>query len=157
MPAFKTLWDNFPDADAVKARCFNKQNSGGSPFDDYCAILLSECFIKSGISLNEAPPGKRCWSHTGAKHILLAEHLAGWLADKPPRGFGKKQNVQPGNFQTSLSGRTGVIFFKDFWQRAGQRIESRSGDHIDLWSKNRITGGSMLYRSFIEFLGLVST
>lgn len=26
MPSFKTLWDNFPDHDQVKARCFNKRN-----------------------------------------------------------------------------------------------------------------------------------
>jgi len=50
MVAFKTLWDNFPDADLVKSRCFNKQTKGSEPFDNYCAILLSECFIQSGVS-----------------------------------------------------------------------------------------------------------
>ena len=35
-------------------------------------------------------------------------------------------------------------------------LKDRSGDHIDLWNKNRITGGSMFYRSIIELFGFVS-
>ena len=55
-----------------------------------------------------------------------------------------------------LAGRTGVVFFKDCWSRTNETFEGRSGDHIDLRSKNGITRGSMLYRSLIEFLGFVS-
>ena len=64
--------------------------------------------------------------------------------------------LQSTSFQNSLSGRTGVVFFKDYWQRQGESVGGRSGDHIDLWNKSRITEGSMMYRAIIEFLGFVS-
>jgi hypothetical protein len=156
MVAFVTLWNSFPDADSLKAKCFNKQAKSSEPFENYCAILLSECFLKSGIDLSKCPPGHRCWSHSGPRHVLIAEHLAKWLADSPPAGFGKREKIDPVKFQSILAGRTGVVFFKDYWQRGRESSAGRSGDHIDLWSKSRITGGSMFYRGIIEFLGLVS-
>lgn len=156
MIAFKTLWDNFPDSDTVSAKCFNKQAKSSKPFDNYCAILLSECFINAGVSFAKCPAGHRCWSHSGAKHVLTAEHIAKWLKNAPPSGFGKAESIDASKFQSTLSGRTGVIFFKDYWQRSGETEQGRSGDHIDLWSKSRITGGSMFYRSVIELFGLVS-
>ena len=72
MADFKTLWDNFPDKDAVAGRCFNKQKGGQQPFDNYCAILLSECLVRSGMTVDRCP-GTKCWSHEGARHVLRAE------------------------------------------------------------------------------------
>lgn len=156
MTTFKTLWDNFPeDKDAIKGKCFNKQASGNAPFDNYCSILMSECFIRAGISL-ESCTGVKCWSHQGKKHIIRAQQFAECLSASPPKGFGKKEIIKPGEFQKMLNGRTGVIFFKDYWTRGNESFQNRSGDHIDLWNKNRITGSSMWYRSIIEFLGFVS-
>ena len=155
MTNFITLWNNFPDYEEMKKKCVNKQKKNESPFDNYCSILMSECMIKSGIRLDQCP-GTKCWSHVGSKHIIKAEDLASWLAKSQPSGFGKKEDIKPIEFQKQLSGRTGVIFFKDYWQRGNESFEGRSGDHIDLWSYNKITGGSMLYRSVIEFFGLVS-
>lgn len=155
MTAFKTLWGNFPDDDTIRSVCFNKQVKGSTPFENYCSILLSECFLKSKISLDTCQ-GARCWSHGGSKHILRAEQLAHWLAKSPPNGFGRKQDATPSQFQKELSGRTGVVFFKDYWTRGNESFANRSGDHIDLWNKNEITGSGMLYRSLIEFLGFVS-
>ena len=153
---FKTLWDNFPrDKDAIKKKCFDKNSSGSAPFDNYCSILMSECLIQSGISL-ERCGGAKCWSHAGARHVIRAQQLAEWLSASPPAGFGKKERITPGEFQKILSGRTGVVFFKDYWMRGGETFPNRSGDHIDLWNRNRITEGGMWYRSMIEFLGLVS-
>ncbi|MCB1915969.1 MAG: hypothetical protein KDG52_09660 [Rhodocyclaceae bacterium] len=155
MADFKTLWDNFPDKDAVAGRCFNKQKGGQQPFDNYCAILLSECLVRSGMTVDRCP-GTKCWSHEGARHVLRAEDLAAWFDKSPPEGFGARENVAPAEFQKRLSGRTGVVFFKDYWTRGNERFASRSGDHIDLWRRNEITGGGMFYRSLIEMLGLVS-
>ena len=149
------MWDNFPDDEAVKKKCFNKQTSGSVPFDNYCSIVISECFNQSGVSL-ESCPGVKCWSHAGKKHVIRAEQLAIWLSTNPPNGFGERENIEPGEFQKQLTGRTGVVFFKDYWSRGNEISGNRRGDHIDLWNKNRITGGSMLYRSIIELLGLVS-
>jgi hypothetical protein len=156
MPNFKTLWDNYPDPADIKARCQNKQSGGSTPFENYCAILMSECLTKSGVDLGKCPPKYKCWSHAGPRHVILAENLAEWLSKSQPEGFSKPIKVNPVNFQKALSGKTGVVFFKDYWKRPGESDEGRSGDHIDLWNKSRITEGSMAYRAVIEFFGFVS-
>ena len=156
MADFKTLWDKFPDQDELEKICFNKQpRSDTQPFDNYCSIVMSECFARSGIQVDRCP-GAKCWSHAGSKHVIRAEDLANWLAASPPAGFGRKEVIAPASFQADLAGRTGVIFFKDYWTRGNEPFANRSGDHIDLWNKSRISGASMLYRALIEMLGLVS-
>ncbi len=117
--------------------------------------MLSDCFIKSGVktSLFKA---KRCWSHAGIKHILLAEELAKSLKAHLPAGFKPMKKVLPGSFQSDLDGKTGIIFFKDYWQRGSENFNSRSGDHIDLWNKDKITSSSMFMRSVYEFFGVLS-
>ena len=155
MSNFETLWKNFPDKEIMKKKCTNKQKDSNKPFSDYCAILLSECFNKSGIDIS-LMKGTRCWSHPGKKHILLAEDLAKGLKSYKPSSFGNLEKVTPGSFQDILSDKTGIIFFKDYWQRGKESFENRSGDHIDLWNKNEITSSGMLFRSVLEFLGRVS-
>ncbi len=155
MVNFDILWKNFPEKEVVKTQCFNKQRTKNEPFDNYCAILLSECFIKSGMDLSLFS-GARCWSHKGKHHIIRAEELASSLKLRVPTSFSQPQKIVPGSFQTLLNGKTGVIFFKDYWQRGKESLEQRSGDHIDLWNKDRITSSSMLTRSILEFFGRVS-
>ena len=155
MANFNTIWSNFPDGEKIKSKCFNKQPTSEQPFSNYCAILMSECLIRSGIQVSSCP-GTKCWSHSGSKHLLLANDLAVWLAKTPPTGIGRKEKIKAGSFQQKLSGRTGIVFFKDYWTRGNESFENRSGDHIDLWNKYKITGGSMFYRSIIELFGFVS-
>lgn len=155
MSLFAQLWKNFPKKEDVAATCSNRQKDSNKPFDDYCAIMLSECLNRSSVFVSTFK-GNKCWSHGGLKHILLAEDLANGLKTAPPKGFGKMEKIAPGDFQTVLKGRAGVIFFKDYWQRGNEKFENRSGDHIDLWNNDRITGGGMFYRSIIELLGFVS-
>lgn len=64
--------------------------------------------------------------------------------------------VTPGSFQTALKDKTGVIFFKDYWQRGSESFVNRSGDHIDLWNKDEITGSGIFMRSIYELFGAVS-
>lgn len=87
---FDNLWLNYPDKDALKKTCFNKQLKSSAPFSDYCAIMLSESLIKSGITLNSFK-GSKCWSHPGLKHALLAEQLAHWLEGNIIQGLGKTE------------------------------------------------------------------
>jgi hypothetical protein len=136
-------------------QCTNKQKTTNEPFSDYCAIMLSECLTRSGIDLASIK-GSRCWSHLGKKHLLLAEELAIGLKNNTPKGFGSTEKILPGSFQSILDGKTGVIFFKDYWQRGKESFGQRSGDHIDLWDKDRITSSSMFIRGILEFFGRVS-
>ncbi|WP_075186119.1 type VI secretion system amidase effector protein Tae4 [Teredinibacter haidensis] len=155
MPSFETLWRRYPDKDKIKAICTNKQRDSNKPFSDYCAIMMSECFIRSGVDLS-LYKGNRCWSHSGKKHVLLAEDFANGLSKFNPPVFSNVTKIPPGSFQTQLEGKTGVIFFKDYWQRGKESFERRSGDHIDLWNKDRITSSSMFVRGVLEFFGRVS-
>jgi hypothetical protein len=86
----------------------------------------------------------------------LAEDLAKGLKASPPRDFGQMIHVNPKTFQKELADKTGVIFFKDYWPRGNESEETRSGDHIDLWDKDKITSSSMFFRSVYEFFGAVS-
>lgn len=152
---FETLWKNFPNEVAIKSQCTNKQPTSNKPFGNYCSIMLSDCLIKSGVDLSLIK-AKRCWSHEGKKHILLAEELANGLKSNNLSGLSPAQRISPGSFQNQLKDKTGIIFFKDYWQRGNESFSSRSGDHIDLWNKGSITSGGMFLRSVYEIFGLVS-
>lgn len=147
---FTQLWKNFPKGDKIVKKCYNAQDDGiQTPFDDYCAIRLSESFNRSGVNIGGLG-GKRCWSHKeGLKHFLLAEELANSLKRNPPKVFSNAIEVPPATFQKVLK-KTGVIFFKDYWTRGKETFENRSGDHIDLWNKDRLTGRPMWLRELYE-------
>jgi len=155
MTKFNTLWKNFPQKAPIEKKCRNRQKTSDTSFENYCAILLSECFIRSGIDISHLKADK-CWSHSGKKHIIRAEEMANALKSNTPNGFTKAIKVNPGSFQTLLKDKTGVIYFKDYWQRDKETFHNRSGDHIDLWNKDEITSSSMFTRSILEFLGRVS-
>lgn len=155
MSKFNEIWKNFPETDLIKAKCQNKQETRSSPFGNYCAILLSDALIKTGVSTVGASV-KKCWGHPGMKHILLAEEMANWLNKSNYSWLGKVQKVSPYSFQKDLDGKTGIIFFKDYWQRGNESFPNRSGDHIDLWNKDKITSGGMTSRAIYEFFGVVS-
>lgn len=91
--------------------CRNRQENSDKPFDDYCAILLSECFNRSGVLISSFK-GNRCWSHSGQKHMLLAEDLAKGLMKSLPKDFSKMEKIKSSDFQKVLKGRQGVIFLK---------------------------------------------
>lgn len=117
--------------------------------------MLSDALIKLGVSTINAK-ARKCWGHPGMKHILLAEEMAAWLKQSGFIWLGKAKKINPGSFQKELDGKTGIVFFKDHWQRGNETFDSRSGDHIDLWNKDELTGGSMLTRTIYEFFGIVS-
>ncbi len=54
---FNELWKNFPRDNEkvfVRAKCQNKQPAYTKPFENYCAVYLSEALIKSGINTSNA-------------------------------------------------------------------------------------------------------
>ncbi len=155
MIKFNVLWKNFPEKSSIRAKCQNRQETSSSPFGNYCAINLSEALIQSGVSTAGAG-AKKCWGHPGLKHILLAEEMAIWLKKSNFSWLGNLQKIDPNSFQDDLDGKTGIIFFKNYWQRGSESFPNRSGDHIDLWHKDEITSSSMFTRGILEFFGRVS-
>lgn len=94
MSKFKELWRNYPDKNIIKARCQNKQKTGSKPFENYCAIMLSDALIKAGVS-TVGSRATKCWGHPGMKHMLLAEEMALWLKHSGLSWLGKLQKNKP--------------------------------------------------------------
>jgi hypothetical protein len=97
---------------------------------------LSEALIKNGL----APGGTQCWGtcSTNSKHVIRAQELATWLQ----KNLNGVKVLTGENFQDYISGKTGIVFFQDYWQRSGE--SGITGDHIDLWNKNEMGGYSVL-------------
>ncbi|NOZ53453.1 MAG: hypothetical protein GXP08_10000 [Gammaproteobacteria bacterium] len=55
----------------------------------------------------------------------------------PINGIQPGEDIQPKIFKQILSGKKGIVLFKDYWQRQGEN--NPSGDHIDLWNGSRLT------------------
>jgi hypothetical protein len=115
-----------------------KQN-GKKAFENQCAIRLGESLRKSGVNFNTFK-GAKCWHGHKPAHILRAEELATWLKSS----FSPFKNViefEGINGFSSIAGKKGIIFFKDYYGPAQQ------GDHIDLWNGSRLTR----YSSWFQF------
>lgn len=143
---FKQLWENHPVITGeVNPCCTN----GKPNFHDQCAIRLGTALAACGVDTSKLPGVRHCWYHDKKYgHTLSAEELAKSLKDWPVYGVGTFQAIEPSEFAEKISGMTGIIFFKDYWQRTvngrKETYRNRSGDHIDLWNGNRITD----YRSW---------
>ena len=138
---FKQLWENHATIDGTDAPC---TTNGKKNFPDQCAIRVGYALAKCGVDTSKIPGAVHCWHHEkSAGHIIRAEELAVGLNKYPILGIGKKIEVSPKEFSQKLDGKTGIIFFKDYWQRTfngkKEKFRNRSGDHIDLWNENRLT------------------
>ena len=130
---FNDLWENYPSKEDIK--------HNDDKIDNYCAINVGEALIKSGIIIKHKSKrgtynGKMCWacpSGINNTHPLLAQELADWLLEKPFAGCPAVIKMTGAKFREKINNKTGIIFFKDYWQRSGETGGARTGDHIDLW------------------------
>ncbi|WP_182417789.1 type VI secretion system amidase effector protein Tae4 [Bartonella sp. HY038] len=130
--SFKTLWDNYP----------SESKPCPGDFSNQCAIRVSHALLDSGVDFSSCPAVK-CYGPAHnylGKHVLRAEELAVWLNTMPVKGMKERVKLNPENFHNEIDGKTGIIFFKDYYTVGNQQWENRSGDHIDLWNKNKTTG-----------------
>lgn len=111
-------------------------------FPDQCAIKVSTALRGAGASLKSFK-GVCCWQpeHKGMKHVLRAEELANWLKKRYLANWPNPVDITGKDWQTKIENKTGVIFFKDYWLRKGEKFPS--GDHIDLWDKDELTSGGI--------------
>lgn len=142
MIRFKQLWDNHPSINGPKNPCVT---NGKKNFDDQCAIRLGVALSKSGVDTSKLPGAVHCWhGHPKSQgHVIRAEELANGLSKRMVPGVQPLIKVNPSGFSEAITGKTGIIFFKDYWQRKNngfkETFRNRSGDHIDLWNGARIT------------------
>jgi hypothetical protein len=138
---FKQLWENHPVITGDKNPC----STNGKPnFSNQCAIRLGTALAACGVDTTKLPGVRHCWYHDKKLgHTLSAEELAASLKKYQTHGVGALQAVEPSEFAEKIEGKTGIIFFKDYWQRTvngkNETFRNRSGDHIDLWNGSRIT------------------
>ena len=124
---FEELWKNYP-----KNKSDYQHNA--KEIKDYCAIKVSISLIKSNIQLKGSFKGAFCWGcKDGGIHAIRAHELANWLKKRPFAGCPKVEIITGKEFRKKLNERTGIVFFKDYWQRNADHGENRTGDHIDLW------------------------
>jgi hypothetical protein len=117
-PKFINLWNSYP---TEKSPC-------DGPYNNQCAIRMSVCLNGEGtITVN-----KKTYSEPTCKHghARGAESLANWLSHRNRLGAPKKYHDAKAA-KVTISGKKGLIFFKDCFTRDGE-ITAR-GDHIDLW------------------------
>ena len=131
---FQDLWKNYPNSDP----CVN-QKTGKKAYDNQCAIRVGMALEKSGVSFKNFV-GPRCeFGPHGNGMVLRAEALAQWLRSMPFKGCPASQVYEGKGFHKRLAGRTGIVFFKDYWTRDTDKPNSPTGDHIDLWNRDRLT------------------
>ena len=124
---FDKLWDNYPSSSIEHI----DPSTGKDIFSDHCAINVSEALEKSGVNLSSANYTK-CWHCSGSgNHAIRAQELANYILIKI-----KPVKLKGNNYESYVKGKTGIIFFQDYWQRNGET--GRTGDHIDLWNKNEL-------------------
>lgn len=136
---FSELWANYPSKTVKHIDPKTKEDV----FPDHCAIHLSDALYKSGVRLKSFSQKNKCWNcptpdDTTKKgiHAIRAQNLADYLRKKPFAGCPEPLVLTGTGYEESVSGKTGIIFFQDYWLRSGE--SSPTGDHIDLWNKNEL-------------------
>lgn len=137
MFTFDKLWKSHPEIFGDAAPC---RTNGSKNFSDQCAVNLGVALRRAGVDMSQLRSVRHCWQHPKSEgHILAAEELAKALSRARIPGLQGMKIVKSVDFENSLEGQQGIIFFKDFWRRANETSANRSGDHIDLWNGRRLT------------------
>lgn len=130
---FKQLWDAYPSDDHP---C---KKNGKLEFESQCAIRMGTALAKCGVDTTLLKV-KHCGIHPNKDgHVLRAEELAQALKRTKIPGLASYVNLEAAHFKTTLAGKTGIIFFKDYWLRDRDSKGRPTGDHIDLWNESRLT------------------
>ncbi len=159
---FRDLWRNHPlnNSEAFPARMREDlvingkvvKRKGTPSFSNQCAIRMGVSLRDSGVTLGQLGNPRVSWYHSKSDMFVLnAEELARSIAGSNIGGLGKLEKISGEDvrkFTSILYGRTGIIFFKDYWYR-GRKVpdgnggfktvkEARAtGDHIDVWNGYR--------------------
>lgn len=143
---FDALWSNYPSTDP----CVNPVTRKKA-YDNQCAIRVGMALEKSGVSF-KGFKGPRCeFGARGNGMVLRAQELADWLQSKPFINCPTAMQFGGKGFSKNLAARRGIVFFKDYWLRDGDR--SPTGDHIDLWNMDRLTPSWQNFTRFTLGIG----
>jgi hypothetical protein len=142
---FSKLWASYPSGHPYV------DASGRPPkgFENQCAIKLSAAIHGAGIEMKSYIPAHVDVQPDGTiGRILLdgnfaatrADELASWLKRQPFCGLPQKpEDVTGKDWEKNIKGRTGIVYFADYWMRNTDKKKQPSGDHIDLWNGSSLT------------------
>jgi len=133
MTTFAMLWNNHP---TIKGEPSLLDRGA---YEYQCAVNLSAALIRSGVNMNSYR-GQLSWQKGNPKYAIRAQELADWLASPVNPLFSKVEKYSGTEAFDKIRGRSGVVFFQNYWGRSHQ------GDHIDLWNGYRLTN----LRSFVQ-------
>jgi hypothetical protein len=149
MVQFNDLWYRHPANLATQYPCVaphtlnnleGKSIAQGFPvFGNQCAIRMGVCLKHAGVNPSQFGGLTHCGVHGNEEmHIIRAQDLADALARGGIAGIGPVQRftgTDTKDFYPKILGRTGIIYIKDYWRRAGEA--QATGDHIDVWNGYR--------------------
>jgi hypothetical protein len=145
---FSDLWDAYKGGKPVdkkhekdvlddKGKVIHKK--GDYVYGDQCAARVSVAIHGVGVDMKSFKGFSE--QVNGKKAAMRAQELADWLKKQPFCGLPQKpENVKGSDWQEKIKGRTGILFFANYWLRSNEK--SPTGDHIDLWNGSRLTTGS---------------
>lgn len=140
---FETIWQNYPN----EAPCRNPKTGAIPPaFSNQCAMRVGYALEKSGVSFASFRGGRCPYAPQNSGMVASAQELADWLGQPRFAGCPKPEVYTGKTAFDKIADRTGIIFLANYWQRAGEKGATRTGDHIDLWNGSRMTAYSSWFR-----------
>lgn len=134
---FARLWASYPSGHPYVDSKTGKPPPG---FSNQCAIKVSMAIHGAGIEMKSFRGN--AIKIDGFTTSYVAEQLASWLKLQPFCGLPKEpENVTGKHWEVAIKGRTGIIFFANYWKRDGEST-TPTGDHIDLWNGSRLTANA---------------
>jgi len=128
---FSELWDAYPSDHPYK------DSKGQTPkgYENQCAIKVSVALAGAGVKLVNFHGASV--QINGSPVAVRAEELTAWLSKEVIPGISAPEEITGEDWEKKIKGRTGIVSFKDYWLRPGEKTPT--GDHIDLWNGSRLT------------------
>jgi len=149
MVDFAKLWGQHPINQSDATPCLAPHDlksleglqvpKGYPVFHNQCAIRMGVALREAGVPANLLRGVTTCGVHPPeAMHFINATDLANAISRANLPGFGPREvyaGPDAAAFYHKMFGRTGAVYFKDYWRRTGE--SKPTGDHIDVWNGYR--------------------
>jgi hypothetical protein len=138
MALFAELWKHHPK---TAFPC----NTAAYP--NQCAIRMGTAFVGAGLDIKKLK-AVTCDHHPKSMgHTLRALEFAEGLQRGLIFNIGTTEVYKVGHpWLTKLPGRTGIVFFHNYYNRQGNDTGPLTGDHIDLWKMGELTNRHYTYQ-----------